>query len=242
MIISNIATYPGRSTTLPAVIEALYQQVDILNLILNEYAAVPEWVQQYPNVRAVIPAQDLKDTGKFLPAWQDDDMVFLADDDISYPPDYVESSLRKWERLGTNRAIAGYHASIYSRPTSSFLEQKGITFDHYCEHVSDYRDVLHFVFSVEEPCPVDQLGSGTLLAPGFLLPSFQYMQDAQRFVDVRLARWTFAQGIRQIALQRAESWIKPLETSESIYESFTAKNPPSVSQEILSFILTENNQ
>lgn len=242
MIVANIASYPARSDILPTVLDAIHMQVDVVNLVLNEYIHIPDWIQKYKNVVATIPKIDLKDTGKFLPEFHHEDMVLLMDDDIGYPPDYVTSSIWRWEKLANERAIAGYHASTYKRPTACFLQEAGITLDVFRDKIFQYRDVLFFAFALDQNQSVDQLGSGTLVARGSSLPPFSYMHNAQRFVDVRLARWAFEQRIQMISLPRNDSWIKPLKTSETIFETFTVNSPEYVSREILSFVLPEAPQ
>jgi len=60
MITANLATYPPRREALEKVVAAISPQVDRLNVVLNEYDAVPAELQKYPNVVPLIPETDLK--------------------------------------------------------------------------------------------------------------------------------------------------------------------------------------
>jgi hypothetical protein len=61
------------------------------------------------------------------------------------------------------------------------------------------------------------------------------MNGSQKFVDVRLARWAFEQGITEVCLPREAGWLKPIRYEATIFDDFTRKNPPEVTREILTF-------
>jgi hypothetical protein len=85
VIVANLATYPARLHRLPAIVAALAPQVDLLNIVLNEYAQIPAELPSLSNVRPLLPDVDYKDVGKFYPTTHTDDMVFLVDDDLMCP-------------------------------------------------------------------------------------------------------------------------------------------------------------
>lgn len=117
MIVGNLATFPGRSGTIAAVVESLAGQLDRLNVILNEFESIPDVLADNETVHCIIPEQDTKDTGKFLPDCSGADFVFLADDDILYPPDYVEVTLKHLAGIQEEKFVAGYHDSIFRHPS-----------------------------------------------------------------------------------------------------------------------------
>ena len=224
MIIANMATYPKRSDILKETLPKIADQVDRLNLVLNEYEEIPDWLADVPSVVPVIPETDLKDVGKFLPSIPASaQAVFLVDDDLVYPEDYVAKSLKRLDQLGQIRAVMGYHYSIYRGPRP--IDQ-GRAYK---------RDVIHFGKPRGKFRYVDQLGSGTAVLRPSDLPPLDYMQGSQKFVDVRLARWCFEQGIAQIAAPRSEQWIVNAPVEETIFETFTLTFPENVDDEILSF-------
>jgi hypothetical protein len=61
------------------------------------------------------------------------------------------------------------------------------------------------------------------------------MKTAQKFADVRFARWCYTQKIGLVALPRMENWLAATQQKDSIYNGFTLKNPPDVADEIRSF-------
>ena len=115
MIVANLATYPPRRDGLLKVVASLSPQVDRLNVVLNEYAGTVGELAAYGNVEQILPPADLKDTGKFWPDCRGAEFVFLVDDDILYPPDYVAQTL---ERIAALRPgirqlfLSGYPADV----------------------------------------------------------------------------------------------------------------------------------
>ena len=225
MIVANLATYPPRWQSMLKVMAELSPQVDRLNVVLNEYTDIPALLTVYANVVPILPATDQKDVGKFLPSTEGADVVFLVDDDIRYPADYVKSTLASFKDLPQRRIVAGYHGSIYRQPGphKPALDP---------EMIAGSRTIFDFGQALDAAIVVDQLASNTLVArPGDLAP-FEYMQGSQKFTDVRLARWCFENSILPVCLPRNKSWLKPVAHPETIYRSFTRSNHAHVAKEI----------
>jgi hypothetical protein len=202
---------------LETVISALAPQVDRLNLCLNEYRQVPDFLARYPNLHLHLPTEDLKDEGKFIFEVAADDDVLLVDDDILYPPDYVERMLSFHKVLNFPCAI-GVHGIIYS----DFF---------------DGRPLARLVAVFHEPLVkymvVNQLGTGTVLTKGRFLPLRSFMQGSAQFVDVRFARHCLAHGVSLICVPRAKGWLRIVNSGgTSIFDSFTRQPSPTALLEI----------
>lgn len=237
MIVANLATYPPRRERLPVVVRALAPQVERLNIVLNGYDAVPAELPALPGVVPILPPADTKDTGKFLPDVGGDDHVFLVDDDLDYPPDYVARTLAALDACGGGRVAAGYHGTTYLRPRLGLSARKLRRYFAYGpDRVMESRKVLGFRQGLAEPVVVDQIGTGTAVVRGADMPPFAYMADAQMFVDVRFARWCFEQGIAIVCLPRATGWLSEERFDERIYD-FTRTFPAHVVAEVATFAL-----
>lgn len=236
MIIANLATYPPRSENLEKVVAVISPQVDRLNIVLNQYDALPDELKKYPNVFLFIPDEDLKDVGKFYPDVSDAKYVFLIDDDIIYPPDYVSATIARFEALALQNCMGGYHGSLYMRPRlGQLIRSPGLLFT-YNKRVADFRSGKFCLFDeLETATVVDQIGSGTAILRGKDMPPFEYMRTSVKYVDVRLARWCFERGIIPVCLPRAAGWIGGVGFDETIYGGFTATNPSYVNTEILTY-------
>ncbi|WP_424832394.1 glycosyltransferase family A protein [Ruegeria sp.] len=252
MIIANLATYPKRQKFLRTVVEAIAPQVDRLNLVLNEFEAVPSELLGYGNIVPILPEEDTKDVGKFYPDVSGAEYVMLFDDDILYPPDYVAKTVSRFEALGNRTAIGSYHGSIYRRPEFNNRRDRnnpgGIgmgVFGRLIEYprelysyktrLADFRDVFVFYKEQHAPIIVDQIASGVAILKARDFPPYSYMAGSQKFVDVRLARWAFERGLTGVTLPRESGWLRPLRYEETIFNDFTEKNPEHVNVEIKTF-------
>ena len=233
MIVANLATYPPRLPNLNKVVDTLSAQVDRLNIVLNEFHEVPVELRRYSNVVPIIPEEDTKDVGKFLPAVEGDDTVLLVDDDILYPKDFVEETVRRFSSLGDDNFVASYHGSTYRKPKMRSREL--FSYFSYRSRLADFRKVSVFYRRQEKTLVVDQVATCAAILTGKNLPSYSYMRDSQKFVDVRLAKWAYEKGLTCVTLPREEDWLCPIRYEETIYKGFTQMNPPQVNAEIAIF-------
>lgn len=228
-----MATYPPRRDSAVAVARLIAPQVDVLRIILNEFDAELPELTQIPNVRQIIPPSDMKDVGKFLPETLSASLVFLIDDDILYPSDYVQKSRERIAALGQPHAVYGYHASSYLLPKFAFKRrQLGQWWNWYTGRRDAVRRVMFFEKALDRATYVDQLGTGTMICPGPLMAPLSVMRDSQKFVDVRYALWCHQNQIAQIALPRPSAWLKAVRFEETIFSDFTQNAPRHVTAEI----------
>ena len=216
-----MATYPARIDSLPRVIESIVGQVDELVVVLNQYDR--RQVASLPilsNLTYHVPEVDLRDTGKFLPRRGAGDYVFLVDDDIIFPEDYVLGMVDFYERLPSRRFVVGLHGVIYS--------------DMF-EGAPESRFVAKFDKALARPTLVNQLGTGCAMTRGDMLPPFELMRDSQRFVDVRLARICHERGIGMVCVPRNEGWLQDTQPEESIFASYTKVHHREQMEEVLAF-------
>ena len=217
MIIANMATYPARVDTIKKTVPIIAKQVDVLYICLNEFSEIPEFLSEYKNIKAFIPKQDYKDVGKFVTKMKDNDDIFYVDDDIIYPSNYVKRTIEIREEFDHIKPIIGYHGIIYSD-----------VFD----GSSGQRNVFSFKFGLNQHRLVNQLGTGTIHCKGWQCPTLEYMNNSQKYVDVRFARHAFAYGYPMICGSRSQGWMQEVHTDETIFEGFTKKWPIPVTREV----------
>ncbi len=141
-----LASFPPRQAALRQVVASLLDQVDRIYIDLNQYEEVPAFLK-HPRITVKVGGEDLRDNGKFyfVPDVQEG-YVFTVDDDIVYPPDYVQALIRKIELYG-RKAIVGLHGTIFANPLVTYFAD---------------RTLLHFKHPLERDRIVDQLGTGTV--------------------------------------------------------------------------------
>ena len=220
MIVANMASFPSReNNTLQEAIGSVSSQVDVVNLCLNEFKEIPNWLTGLTNVNAFIPEKDYKDVGKFLCKPAPDDDVIYVDDDIHYPRDYVTYLRSVADQYKEFSPIVGLHGVIYSD-----------TFDG--NPLS--RNVFSFRTRLSCARVVNQLGTGTVYCKGWQCPGLEYMLGSEKFVDVRFAIHSRDNGWPLICAARDAKWMVDLEAGQSIFENFTNKWPLNVTREVQS--------
>ncbi len=234
-IIATMATYPGRSEVVEQAAASMAGQVDTLNLVLNEYLSVPDWVSRYTSINPIIPETDTKDTGKYLVPIAAKDWLFTIDDDIIYPSEYVKKSLNDAQAINISGIIAGYHGVTYKKPrfmpTNRYLR---MLLGRDQNYLGTCFNAFRFHTQLDKHYFVDELGTGTTFSRGEDVPAFSFVQSAQKFIDVRVARWCHQTKRPMVCLARADQWLKQMDVAveTSIYTSFTLTRPGHVAREI----------
>lgn len=219
--VGQIATYPGRLENLPVMLESVAPQFDEIHVVLNQFTRRQQQaLPTLPNVHYEIPGDDLKDTGKFWRTPEQGEYVFLMDDDLTFPPDYVERMIGFHQRMPSSRVAVGLHGVIYSD---------------LFEGAPSSRFVAKFDKALDKPILVNQLGTGCLMLPGELMPPFEFMRSSQRFVDVRFARYCHENGIGLVCVSRPAGWVADQQAEESIFETYTRERQGEQLPEIVQF-------
>lgn len=161
-----MATIPQRQSVLLTIIDSFYSQVDEIRIVFNDYAEIPDWVQ---NKTKIVPLLNTPDCYTSNAVWlavdNIDGYVFICDDDIVYPPDYVSTMISKIKEFG-NKAIISLYGEYVHRPFSHLTEYIGSRTSYlFTEHIP------HDIF-------VDIAGCGcSLFHTDYLCPSMQDFPD-----------------------------------------------------------------
>ncbi|PXF39968.1 hypothetical protein BWQ96_10319 [Gracilariopsis chorda] len=157
----SIASVWTRETALHSAVHSLATQVDRMSVYLNGYDSVPSYLHA-PYI-TVIRSQDntsrgdVGDIGKFF--WCNDietDFHLTADDDIIYPPDYVEKLLRFWY-IYSSPVVVGVHGiRILQQDLTPSNGERG-------KGCYGFRKVFMAVEQVRTPKNVHIIGTGTMM-------------------------------------------------------------------------------
>ncbi|WP_310620128.1 hypothetical protein [Flexibacterium corallicola] len=221
MIIANIATYPAREGNRRKALDSITPQVDTLNIALNGYSEVPQDLESLEKANFLFPEKDLKDVGKFAFDVQDNDDVFLCDDDIIYPENYTERLLSLNDEIAIENVIIGLHGVTYS--------------DYYDGVKRSGRLVRVFHHSLESNERVNQLGTGTVYAKGKQLPSLEFMLGSSGYVDIRFARHAYTRNYPMICIKREANWLAEVKNKDALYLSVTNQLPNEALREVQEF-------
>jgi hypothetical protein len=110
-IFVGIACITQRVKALALTIDSLIGQTDKIGVYLNGWEKVPNFLISDKIIIRGMGEPDLGDAGKFFLVETHSGYYFSCDDDLVYPPDYVEKSIEKIKEY-KNQAVIGWHGSL----------------------------------------------------------------------------------------------------------------------------------
>ena len=189
----GIATYPPRLAALLETLASLEGQADVVHVCLNEYNTIPFELARMKNVVCTIPEKNLNDIGKFLQLPSVDGYFLSCDDDLIYPPEYVESMITAARRHGGAVSHLGRVFPV-DRPCNSY-----------------YRDVViyrHCLRAAGADQRVHVGGTGVMC---FHTRDVKFRiddRDPPGMADIHFGVYAARHGVPITALQHAENWIR----------------------------------
>jgi hypothetical protein len=124
LFIGNVASIPRREKMLEITINSIINQIDILNVYLNNYKHIPNFLKNKKiNIIRSQDFGDLGSNGKFFATDKVEGYYFTLDDDIIYNKNYVNylvDSIDKYKR----KAIVGLHGSIFKNNAIDFYKDR----------------------------------------------------------------------------------------------------------------------
>jgi len=194
-VLASLATVPSRVDALRHVVERLRPQVDRLLVYLNGHPEPPAFLAE-TGAEVVTSGQygDRGDAGKFFPAGGHVGVHVVCDDDLDYPPDYVERLLDGLARYD-RRAVVGYHASMLREPFTDYHRSRSIT---------------HMSLNVPRDVAVHVLGTGTLAFHSSTLAVRPEDFPTPNMADVWFALLGQTQQVPFVQLRREAGWLREL--------------------------------
>jgi hypothetical protein len=207
MITAQLATYPARIDILPQVINSLLPQVDRLNVMLNGYSdnqaarlqsyfADPNryFVQEFERLQFIILDNSMTDAAKFYNIEKaEPGYLFTCDDDILYPPDYVEKSIAKIEEYN-RKYIITYHGRVWNdHPITSFYR--------------DRKEMYRCIQGFEGDHFVDCAGDGVCAWHTDTIKMRYEYCELPNMSQLWFALACNKAGVKQIAIGHPEGWL-----------------------------------
>jgi len=191
-----MATIPQREKVLSKVIDSLYQQIDEIRIIFNDYIVIPDWVQKYPKI---VPKLNPHDSYWANTVWKlmenlDSGYICVADDDILYPNDYVNKMVEAIEKYN-KKAIITCHGINLMIPFKTYVKS---------------RKIYHFTHKCSQDIVVDIGGMGVSV---FHVKTFspnisQFLEKTPR--DLGAALLAAKNKIPIISIKKEKNWIIPI--------------------------------
>jgi glycosyltransferase involved in cell wall biosynthesis len=197
-VVANICTYPPRVKSFKVALESIIPQVDEINIYLDKYEEVPEFLKQLPIKANIYTNKDfanLRDNGKLigLSNLKTPCYYFTIDDDIIYPPDYVHALIKKIE-LYDRKVVVGVHGVLIPEMPKSYY--------------SSFRMVYTFWKKLEKDSLVNNLGTGTAAFYSDLLPNLKHSDlEHAGMLDIYFSIYCKKNNIPMVSIERHDDWM-----------------------------------
>lgn len=205
--VAKMATFPDREGILRRSVESIVHQVDRLEIYLNNYSFVPNYLLD-PKIVTFLGLPDLGDTGKVHEPPEDVNL-FLVDDDIIYPGNYVKRYTAKLEQYH-HRVVVGCHGALLVNPVRNYFKD---------------RIVTHFQSGLFHDERVHVLGTGTVAYNTNIVRLRAIEISHHNMLDCHLAVHCQQLKIPMICVGRPARWLNSIPTSNSLWSSRGDGNP-----------------
>ena len=210
-VTASVASFAAREDSLKQAVASILPQIDRLNVYLNDYDAVPEFLR-HPKITVARSQEheDLRDNGKFF--FLRNVAVgyhFTIDDDIIYPPNYVQHLILKILQY-RKRAVVGIHGVTFADPIERFYKD---------------RKVSVFWGGLNVDRVVNLLGSGTVAYHTSTVELDFKDFKVPGMGDLWLAVAAKRQKVPMIAVARAPKWLTSVQQNHAgLYEEFVGND------------------
>jgi len=203
-----LATYPARFNTIGRTVRTLLNQSrkpDQIHIWVNESHDPPPLPDDESIVLHMAPNENLTDKGKFAAAQlAPEGIVILADDDLKYPHDYVETMVNEVNRFN-GEVCVGLHGVVF--PVGEDIQ----TIDDYFS-----RRRVHLYsrgLSVHLPCHV--MGTGTMAFDSRKINFNHETWDHNKMVDLHVGVDCQKMRVPIVTIPRRNQWLRSFEVEES---------------------------
>ena len=151
MIVASLCTIPERKKYLKSVIYSILPHVDKLNIFLNGYDNIPDYLlNDKINIECSSNHKNMGDANKFY--WTDkikNSYHFICDDDIIYNKRYFNYMIKKLNKYN-NRVIVSLCGSRIDIPKNKFI------------NYYQSRNYFSMYDNINKDIPVHIIGTGVM--------------------------------------------------------------------------------
>jgi len=196
MIKVRIASIPEREHMLSRTISSLRPQINKLFVALNGYDHIPNFLQEG---EYELIDNSMTDAARYYGVENDDGYIFGCDDDIIYPPDYVDYMISKVEQY---QSIVTLHGKSYSHSHIHFLKAKEI---HRC------------LGDVHQDVQVEVGGTGVMAWRSDMLKIKYEDFKSPNMADIWMAKLAWGQGVKIMCVAHTRKYLKYRTVQDTIF-------------------------
>ncbi len=211
-IVAGMATVAGNEVALRATVMSLLPQVDRLYVYLNHFREVPAFLRRLSKVTCHVDTDGRRygDAGKFWGLEQSPDAVYVTcDDDLIYPPNFVERLVEELAQVD-GRAAVGVHGALILQPCPGYYRDGS-------------RAVLHFERPLMRRRRVHVVATNACAFHSNVVKMTMGHFKAANMGDIWLAQYLQQERIPAYVVPRPGRWLVPIEVNRpTIYEQSRA--------------------
>jgi glycosyltransferase involved in cell wall biosynthesis len=201
--IVNVASY-NRIESLVKSLESIIDQCDVINVTLNSHDGdIPE-ILYHDKINLMLSDNSLGDAMKFYMLDKSDGYYLTIDDDLIYPPNYVEYMIAKCKEYGNTRVMTLHGRNFSSFPITSYY--RSATERYACLNTVKKNVIVQFG------------GTGVMC---FHTDLFKVGIDyfmAPNMADVWIGRYCLDNKIEILCLRHESGFIKYIPQKTTIYD------------------------
>ena len=129
--IINVASYK-RTDSLVKTLESLIDQCDVINVVLNDFEDEIPSILYHNKVNLYFSDNSKGDAFKFYNLIDSNGYFLTVDDDLIYPPNYVENIIAKCKEYGNTKVITLHGRNFNVFPIKSYYAKASERFS--CLH------------------------------------------------------------------------------------------------------------
>lgn len=201
--IVNISSF-GRIGSLEKTLQSIYNQCDEINLCLNDkITELPDFLLQ-PKINLYITDNSKGDAFKFMFLETKNGYYLTIDDDLIYPPNYVNFMVDKCKEYNNKKIITLHGRSFYNFPIKSYYNSNA--------------QRLYYNEKVLDDVKVQFGGTGVMCLHTSLLKKSINDFLLPNMADVWIGKFAKENNIDIICVKHEKSFIKSIPQLKTIYD------------------------
>ena len=201
--IVNISSF-GRIGSLEKTLQSIYNQCDEINLCLNDkITELPDFLLQ-PKINLYITDNSKGDAFKFMSLETKNGYYLTIDDDLIYPPNYVNFMVDKCKEYNNKKIITLHGRSFYDFPIKSYYNSNAQRFYYYEKVLDDVK--------------VQFGGTGVMCLHTSLLKKSINDFLLPNMADVWIGKFAKENNIDIICVKHEKNFIKSIPHLKTIYD------------------------
>jgi len=201
--IVNISSF-GRIGSLEKTLQSIYNQCDEINLCLNDkITELPDFLLQ-PKINLYITDNSKGDAFKFMSLETKNGYYLTIDDDLIYPPNYVNFMVDKCKEYNNKKIITLHGRSFYDFPIKSYYNSNAQRFYYYEKVLDDVK--------------VQFGGTGVMCLHTSLLKKSINDFLLPNMADVWIGKFAKESNIDIICVKHEKNFIKSIPHLKTIYD------------------------